>query len=352
MEPAMLSEPAHQSRAPQAPFLPFRRWGDATLAAAPIWSSTDLRDDSQARGQTLDVARKLRLLDRLVSLGLKQIEVVSPAASQTELAFTRRLIDACLIPDDVTIMATTPVREPLVRRMFETLRGSPRAIVSLCQSTTPVRHGQCGLSRREVLRLAVEHTRLACALAEDQPGTAWTLQYHLEAFAVAGLPFAAEVCNAVTEIAAGRLGAPVIINLAGPVEAGASPVFADQIEWMNDHLVHRDAVVLSVHPDSDRDTAVAAAERALMAGAQRVEGCVLDAGVRAGKLDLGALAMNLHANGLAPELDLAHIARPARTVDAGRSVPVHRHHHAVPGAEPQVADLPPCHQDEAARLAS
>jgi 2-isopropylmalate synthase len=323
----MLTSSARKYIAPAPPALPHRCWPDRQIARAPIWLSTDLRDGNQALFEPMSVERKLTLFSMLVGLGFKQIEVAFPAASQADFAFTRRLIEDGLIPDDVTIMVMTPAREPLIRRTFEALRGCSRAIISLFNATAPVwRRDVYGLSQAEVMQMAVQHARLVAQLAQDHPGTQWTLQYSPEAFSATELPFAADVCNAVVAEALGSLRAPVIINLPATVEISTPNVFADQVEWMNDHLDQREQVVLSVHPHNDRGTAVAAAELALMAGAQRVEGCLLGNGERSGNVDLLTLALNLYTHGVEPGLDFSHIDQVVRTVEACSGIPVHPRH--------------------------
>jgi 2-isopropylmalate synthase len=327
----MLVDPARKYspfNATAAPFcLPDRRWPDQRLTGAPIWMSTDLRDGNQALFEPMDGATKLRLFQTLVAIGFKEIEVAFPAASRTDFDFVRTLIEAGHIPDDVTIEVITQAREDLIRETFEALRGAPRAIVHLYNATAPAwRRIVFGMGRDEVQQLAVGATTLIRQLAAAQPDTRWTFQYSPETFSVTEPDFALSVCNAVIEAWGPSMAQPMIVNLPATVEASTPNVYADQIEWMHRHLVRREAVILSVHPHNDRGCAVAAAELALMAGAQRVEGCLFGNGERTGNVDLVTLALNLYSQGVSPGLDFSNLPAIARTVEQCIHLPVHPRH--------------------------
>ncbi|MDE2595198.1 MAG: 2-isopropylmalate synthase, partial [Burkholderiales bacterium] len=310
----MHTHPAQKYRRATTVALADRTWPSQTIDVAPIWMSTDLRDGNQALFEPMDQATKLKLFKTLVAVGFKEIEVAFPAASQTDFDFVRQLVDEGHIPDDVTIEVITQAREDLIRRTFDALRGAPRAIVHLYNATAPAwRDVVFGMSQAEVKQLAVKHAALIRELAEQQPGTAWTYQYSPETFSNTELEFSLDVCNAVIETWQPTVDQPVIINLPATVEASTPNVYADQIEWMHRRLARRDAVILSVHPHNDRGTAVAAAELAVMAGAQRVEGCLFGNGERTGNVDIVTLAMNLYSQGVHPGLDFSDMASVART---------------------------------------
>ncbi|MDI1259078.1 2-isopropylmalate synthase [Aquabacterium sp.] len=323
----MLKDPSQKYRPAPTVDLPDRTWPQQRLTQAPVWMSTDLRDGNQALFEPMDGATKLRLFKTLVNIGFKEIEVAFPAASQTDFDLVRTLIDDGHIPDDVTIEVITQAREDLIRRTFESLRGAPRAIVHLYNATAPAwRQWVFNMSQAEVRQLAVNSARLIKQLADEHPETHWTLQYSPETFSTTELDFALEVCNAVTEVWQPTPERPAIINLPATVEASTPNVYADQIEWMHRHLARRDAIVLSVHPHNDRGTAVAAAELALMAGAQRVEGCLFGNGERTGNVDLVTLALNLYSQGVSPGLDFSNLHALAREVEQCISLPVHPRH--------------------------
>ncbi|HEX5312530.1 2-isopropylmalate synthase [Aquabacterium sp.] len=323
----MIANPAQKYRAAPSVALNDRTWPSKTLTQAPIWMSTDLRDGNQSLFEPMDSATKLRFFKMLVTIGFKEIEVAFPSASQTDFDFVRQLIEEGHIPDDVTIEVITQAREDLIRRSFEALRGAPKAIVHLYNATALAwREVVFGMSQAEVKDLAVRHAALMRDLAAQQPETHWTFQYSPETFSTTELPFALEVCNAVIETWQPSAAHPVIINLPATVEASTPNVYADQIEWMHRHLARRDAVILSVHPHNDRGCAVAAAELALMAGAQRVEGCLFGNGERTGNVDIVTLAMNLYSQGVHPGLDFSNMASIARTVEQCIALPVHPRH--------------------------
>ena len=329
----MLKQPQQKYR-PFAPIrLADRRWPDAVLTSAPQWLSTDLRDGNQALIEPMDLPRKLRMFDMLVKIGFKEIEVGFPSASQTEFDFLRLLIEEKRIPDDVTIQVLTQAREPLIRRTFEALQGVPRAIVHLYNATAPVmRNVVLGLDEDGVVELAVAHARLFKELAEAQPGTDWRFEYSPETFSDTELPFAKRIVDAVTAVWMPTPERKCIINLPTTIERCTPNVFADMIEWMHRNMARRDSIVLSVHPHNDRGTGTATGELALLAGAERLEGCLFGNGERTGNLDLVNVALNLYTQGIAPNLDFSDIDEIRRCVEHCNQLPVHPRH-------PYVGDL-------------
>ena len=313
--------------------LPDRRWPSRTLDRAPRWLSTDLRDGNQALFEPMDTPRKLRMFETLLRIGVKEIEVGFPAASQTDFDFVRHVIEAGLVPDDVTISVLTQAREDLIARSIDSLAGAKRATVHLYNATAPVfRRVVFGMSQDEVLDLAVRMTRFVRSELDARPGTEWGFEYSPEVFSSTELPFARDVCAAVMQAWGATPDRPVILNLPATVECATPNVYADQIEWMDRHLPDRDAAVISVHPHNDRGTAVAAAELATMAGAQRIEGCLFGNGERTGNVDLVTLALNLYSQGVDPGLDFSDINAVARAVEQCNQLPIHPRH-------PYVGDL-------------
>ncbi len=329
----MLDQPATKYRASPPIDLPDRRWPDAVLTRPPVWCSVDLRDGNQALIEPMDPARKLRMFETLVRIGFKQIEIGFPSASQADFDFVRLLIEQRLIPDDVTVQVLTPARDALIARTFEALVGVPRAIVHLYNATAPVmRRVVLGLDEDGIVELASSHARLVKDLAAAQPGTAWTFQYSPEMFSGTELAFAKRVVDAVTAVWQVTPAQPCIINLPSTVEHSTPNLFADQVEWMHRHLARRDDIVLSIHPHNDRGTGTAAAELALMAGGERIEGCLFGNGERTGNVDIVNLALNLYTQGVHPGLDFSDIDAIRRTVEHCNQLPVHPRH-------PYVGDL-------------
>ena len=329
----MLKTPADKYRAFAPVQLPDRRWPDALLTRAPLWCSVDLRDGNQALIEPMDAARKLQMFRLLVRIAFKQIEVGFPSASQTDFDFVRLLIEQREIPTDVTIQVLTPAREPLIRRTFEALAGVPRAIVHVYNATAPVmRRVVLGLDEGGIVDLAVTHARLIRELAAAQPGTDWTFEYSPEMFSGTELAFSKRVVDAVTAVWEPTPARPCIVNLPSTVEHSTPNVFADMVEWMHRHLERRGAIVLSVHPHNDRGTGTAAAELALMAGADRVEGCLFGNGERTGNVDVVNLALNLYTQGVHPGLDFSDIDEVRRVAEHCTQLPVHPRH-------PYVGDL-------------
>lgn len=329
----MLKQPASKYTAFAPIGLKDRTWPDAVIQRAPIWLSTDLRDGNQALIEPMDMERKLRMFHQLVKIGFKEIEVGFPSASQVEFDFVRRLIDEDLIPDGVTIQVLTQAREPLIRRTFEALKGARSAIVHLYNATAPImRRVVLGMDEDAIVALATDNARLFQQLAAEQPATRWTFQYSPEMFSGTELAFSKRVVDAVTAVWAPTPEHKCIVNLPSTVEHSTPNIFADMIEWMHRHLERRDSIVLSVHPHNDRGTGTAAGEFALMAGADRLEGCLFGNGERTGNLDLVNVALNLYTQGVAPGLDFSDIDDIRRTVEHCNQLPVHPRH-------PYVGDL-------------
>lgn len=323
----MLKQPNTKYRPVTPIALADRQWPSTTITRAPIWMSTDLRDGNQALFEPMNGERKMRMFKMLVDIGFKQIEVAFPSASDTDFGFVRTLIEGGHIPDDVTIEVLTQARPHLIERTIESLRGAKRAIVHVYNATSPTfRRVVFDMSRDEVKQLAVDSTVLIKRLTDAQPETEWVFQYSPETFTATELDFAKEVCDAVVEAWGGTPERPVIINLPATVEIATPNHYADQIEWMHRNLANRASVILSVHPHNDRGTAVAAAELAVMAGADRVEGCLFGHGERTGNVDLVTLALNLYTQGVDPGLDFSRINDIARTVEQCTQIPVHARH--------------------------
>lgn len=323
----MFNSPSSKYKAFTPVHLRDRTWPDAVLTAAPIWCSVDLRDGNQALIEPMDIPRKLKMFEMLVKIGFKEIEVGFPSASQTEFDFLRRLIDEDLIPEDVTIQVLTQAREPLIRRTFEALEGARKAIVHLYNATAPVmRRVVLGMNEDEIVQLATVNARLFKQLAAAQQATRWTFQYSPEMWSGTELAFSKRVVDAVTEVWQPTPEHKCIINLPSTVEHSTPNIFADMMEWMHRHLARRDAIVISVHPHNDRGTGTAAGEFALMAGADRIEGCLFGNGERTGNVDLVNIALNLYTQGVAPGLDFSDIDEVRRTVEHCNQLPVHPRH--------------------------
>lgn len=329
----MLKNPASKYAAFQPVRLTDRTWPDAQITQAPIWLSTDLRDGNQALIEPMDGARKLQMFQALVKIGFKEIEVGFPSASQTEFDFVRKLIEEDLIPEDVTIQVLTQAREHLIERTFESLQGAKRAIVHLYNACAPImRRVVLGMDEDGIVALATAQARMFQDLAARQPATQWTFQYSPEMFSGTELAFSKRVVDAVTEVWQPTPERKCIINLPSTVEHSTPNIFADMIEWMHRNLARRDAIVLSVHPHNDRGTGTAAAEFAVMAGADRLEGCLFGNGERTGNLDIVNVALNLYTQGVAPQLDFSEIDEIRRVVEHCNQLPVHPRH-------PYVGDL-------------
>ena len=323
----MLKQPQTKYRAFAPVALSDRSWPDAVLTRAPLWCSVDLRDGNQALIEPMDSDRKLRMFNMLLRIGFKEIEAGFPSASQTDYDFVRLLIERDLVPADVTIQVLTQARPELIERTFESLRGARRAIVHLYNATAPVmRKVVLGLDEDGIVQLATTHARLIRDLAALQPETEFVFQYSPEMYSGTDLAFSKRVIDAVTEVWQPTPERKCVINLPSTVEHSTPNIFADMIEWTHRHIARRDAIVLSVHPHNDRGTGTAAGEFALMAGADRIEGCLFGNGERTGNVDLVNIALNLYTQGVSPGLDFSDIDEVRRCVEHCNQLPVHPRH--------------------------
>lgn len=323
----MLNQPATKYTAFPPIALHDRQWPSQQITKPPVWLSTDLRDGNQALFEPMSVETKIRFFTRLVEIGFKEVEVGFPSASQTDFNFVRRLIDENRIPADVTPMVITQAREDLIARTVESVRGAKRAIVHLYNATAPVwRKVVFNMEVPQVMQLIKDRVAYLKKLTDAAPETEWVLQYSPETFSATELEVSLQACNTAIEAWNADSNRPVIINLPTTVENATPNVFADQIEWMHRRLIRREHVVLSVHPHNDRGTGVAAAELAQMAGAQRVEGCLLGNGERCGNVDIVTLAMNLYTQGVHPGLDFSDINTVAREVEEFTQIATHPRH--------------------------
>ena len=323
----MLQNPATKYR-PFAPVrLTDRTWPDAVITKPPVWCSVDLRDGNQALIEPMDIERKMRMFEQLVEIGFKEIEVGFPSASQIEFDFMRKLIEENRIPDDVTIQVLTQAREHLVRRTFEALEGVPRAIVHLYNATAPVmRRVVLDMNEDEIVELATSNARMFNEIAAQYPQTQWTFQYSPEMYSDTELEFSKRVIDAVTAIWQPTPERKCIINLPTTVEHSTPNIFADMVEWTHRNIERRDSIVLCVHPHNDRGTGTATAELALMAGADRLEGCLFGNGERTGNLDVVNVALNMYIQGVNPGLDFSNIDDIRATVEHCNQLPVHPRH--------------------------
>jgi 2-isopropylmalate synthase len=319
--------PIHKYR-PFPPIdLPDRRWPARVIDQAPIWCSVDLRDGNQALIDPMGPERKRHMFDLLVRLGFKEVEVGFPSASQTDFDFVREIIDEGRIPDDVTIQILTQAREELIRRSFDAIRGAKRAIVHVYNSTSTLqRRVVFGLDKAGITAIAVNGVKLIKELLPTVPETEVVLQYSPESFTGTELDYAVEICEAVMEAWQPTPDNKIILNLPSTVEMATPNVFADQIEWFSRNIKNRDSIVLSVHPHNDRGTGVAAAELALMAGAERVEGTLLGNGERTGNVDIVNLALNMLTQGVDPALEIRDINEIIRAYEYCNQLPVHPRH--------------------------
>jgi 2-isopropylmalate synthase len=327
-------------RIPSSKYRPFtpvdltdRTWPNRVITAPPAWCSVDLRDGNQALIEPMDAPRKRRMFDQLVKIGFKEIEVGFPAASQTDFDFVREIIELGLIPDDVTIQVLTQARPELIARTYESLRGARRAIVHVYNSTSVAqRRVVFRTDRAGIVDIAVRGAEAVRDHALRDRGTEWIFQYSPESFTGTELDFAVEICDAVTAVWEPSPDHKSILNLPATVEMATPNVYADQIEWFLRHVGRRDSLILSVHPHNDRGTAVAAAELAVMAGAERIEGTLFGNGERTGNVDVVTLALNLYSQGIDPKLDFSNINEAARCAEACNQLPIHPRH-------PYVGDL-------------
>jgi 2-isopropylmalate synthase len=307
--------------------LPDRTWPDVTISRAPQWCAVDLRDGNQALIDPMSPARKRRMFELLVRMGYKEIEVGFPSASQTDFDFVREIITAGAVPDDVRIQVLSQCRPELIERTFEALEGAHKAIVHIYNSTSILQRRVVFREEREgIKKMATSAAEMLVEYAGKYSDTDFRFQYSPESYTGTELPYAAEVCNAVTEIWQPTADAPVILNLPATVEMATPNVYADSIEWMHRNLERRSAVVLSLHPHNDRGTAVAAAELGYQAGAQRIEGCLFGNGERTGNVCLVTLGMNLFSQGIDPQIDFSDIDEIRRTVEYCNQLPVSERH--------------------------
>jgi 2-isopropylmalate synthase len=319
--------PCHLYRAFPPVDLPDRTWPDQVLTKAPVWCAVDLRDGNQALINPMDPERKRQMWDLLLKIGFKEIEVGFPAASQPDYDFIRQLIEEDLIPDDVTIQVLTQAREDLIERTYESLQGAPRAIVHLYNSTSTLqRNVVFNMDRGGIRDLAVNAARVCRKFEESLRDTEIRYEYSPESFTGTELDFAVEICDAVNEVWEIGPDRKAIVNLPATVEMSTPNVYADQIEWMSRHLANRKNVIISLHPHNDRGSAVAAAELAQMAGADRVEGTLFGNGERTGNVDLVTLALNLFSQGVDPQLNFSNIDEVRRIVEQCNELPVHPRH--------------------------
>ncbi len=323
----MLREPSAKYRAfPQVP-LPDRQWPSRAITAPPRWLSTDLRDGNQAIVDPMDAVKKNRFFDLLVEIGVKEIEVGFPSAGQTEFDFISGLVRSGRVPDDVTVQVLTQSREDLIRTSFASLAGAHTAIVHLYNAVSPAwRDIVFRMSREEVRDIAVAGAKVMRDEAAKQPGTRWHFQYSPETFSTAELDFSIEVCEAVMAVLQPTPDQPIILNLPATVEAATPNIYADQIEYFCRNLPNRESAVISLHTHNDRGTGVAAAELGLMAGADRVEGCLFGNGERTGNCCLVTMALNMYTQGIDPGLDFSEIDRIIETVEYCNQIPVHQRH--------------------------
>ena len=329
----MLKDPAKKYRAFTPIQLPDRTWPDKTIDKAPIWLSTDLRDGNQSLIEPMDAEKKMRFFKCLVAVGLKEIEVGFPSASQTDFDFVRELIEGGHIPDDVTIQVLTQAREDLITRTFESLKGAKRAIVHYYNATAPsFRRIVFNQDKAGVIEIATHAAQIIKRLAAAQPETQWGFEYSPEVFSSTETDFAVEVCNAVIGVFQPTPAQKLILNLPATIECATPNHYADQIEWFCRHVDKRDSLIISLHTHNDRGTGVAASELALMAGADRVEGCLFGNGERTGNLCLVTMALNMYTQGVDPQLDFSDIDAVRKVVEECNQLPVHPRH-------PYVGDL-------------
>ena len=313
------------------PYIPLdlgdRTWPDNRLTQAPMWCAVDLRDGNQALIDPMDPARKLKMFKTLVAMGYKEIEVGFPSASQTDFDFVRQLIEEDLVPADVTIQVLTQCREDLIRRTYESIRGAREAIVHFYNSTSTLqRKVVFGLDKDGITEIAVNAAKLCRKLEEEIPDTLVRYEYSPESYTGTEVDYAVEICDAVAEVIEPTPAKKLIMNLPATVEMYTPNLYADTIEWFLRTVRNRDSITLSLHPHNDRGCAVAAAELGVLAGADRVEGCLFGNGERTGNVDLVTLGMNLFSQGIDPQIDFSNIDEIRRTVEHCNQLPVHERH--------------------------
>jgi 2-isopropylmalate synthase len=320
--------PYHRYRAFPPIDLPDRTWPNATVTKAPRWLSTDLRDGNQALIDPMSPTRKMAMFELLVRMGYKEIEVGFPSASETDFSFVRQLIEQDKVPDDVTISVLTQAREDLIERSVQSLVGIPKANIHLYNALAPLfRRVVFHAGKDEIRNIAVRGTEMVMKFADSYLDTTVIgYEYSPEIFTGTELPFSVDVCEAVSDVWQPEDGREIILNLPATVEMATPNVYADQIEWFSRQLTRRENTTISLHPHNDRGTAVAATELAMMAGADRVEGCLFGHGERTGNVDLVTLGMNLFSQGIDPQIDFSDIDEIRRTVEYCTQLPVHPRH--------------------------
>ncbi|WP_298282484.1 2-isopropylmalate synthase [Novosphingobium sp.] len=323
----MLKNPSAKYRPFPQIDLPNRQWPSKTITKAPRWLSTDMRDGNQSLIDPMDADKKSRFFDLLLRVGLKEIEVGFPSAGATEYDFIRGLVDAGRIPDDVFVQVLTQSREDLIKTSFESLAGAKQAIVHVYNAVSPLwRQVVFGMDKADVRKIAQDGAKFLRDQAARFPQTDWHFEYSPETFSTAELDFSIECCEAVMEILQPTVEKPIILNLPATVEAATANIYADQIEYFCRNLPNRDRAVISLHTHNDRGTGVAAAELGLMAGADRVEGCLFGNGERTGNCCLVTVGLNLYTQGVDPELDFSDIDEVIQTVEYCNQLPVHPRH--------------------------
>ncbi len=323
----MTNMPINKYRAFAPIVLPDRQWPSRVITKAPIWCSVDLRDGNQALIEPMGVDRKNRMFDLLVGMGFKEIEVAFPAASQTDFDFVRSIIEGGRIPDGVAIQVLTQCRPELIERTFEAVKGARKVILHFYNSTSTLQRDVVfRTDRAGVCEIAVAAAKQVKQLADATPQTEFVFEYSPESFTGTELDFALEVCEAVKAVLRPTRQKRLILNLPATVEMATPNTYADQFEWFGRHIFDRDSVILSVHPHNDRGTAVAAAELALMAGADRVEGTLFGNGERTGNVDIVTMALNLFTQGVDPELDLHDVNAIKEVAEFCTQLPVHQRH--------------------------
>ena len=323
----MLRDPSVKYRPFPQINLPDRQWPSRTITTAPRWLSTDLRDGNQSLIDPMNIEKKTRFFDLLVKVGLKEIEVGFPSAGQTEFDFISGLIENDSIPDDVIIQVLTQSRRDLIERSFESLKGTRAAIVHLYNAVSPAwRNIVFQMDKPEIKQIAIEGAKILRDEAAKQPDVDWHFEYSPETFSTAELDFSLEVCEAVMDVLRPTRERPIIFNLPATVEAATPNIYADQIEYFCRNIPNRDSVVVSLHTHNDRGTGVAAAELGLMAGADRVEGCLFGNGERTGNCCLVTVGLNLYTQGVDPKLDFSDIDDVIKTVEYCNNLPVHPRH--------------------------
>ncbi len=320
----MLRDPSTKYRPFPQVVLPDRQWPSKTIIKPPRWLSTDLRDGNQALIDPMDAEKKTRFFDLLCKVGLKEIEVGFPSAGATEFDFISGLVKTGRIPDDVSIQVLTQSRRDLIETSFASLVGAKTAIVHLYNAVSPAwRKIVFGMDRAQVKQIAIDGAKVLRDEAAKQPNVRWQFEYSPETFSTAELDFSLEVCEAVMDVLMPTPQNPIIFNLPATVECATPNIYADQIEWFGRHIRNRDSVAISLHTHNDRGTGVAAAELGMMAGADRVEGCLLGNGERTGNCDLVTVALNMYTQGVDPKLDLSDIDGVVNTVNYCTNIPVH-----------------------------